>query len=78
MKIYLKALGPDVWNSMITDYFPPKRIRTPSEKKSKKSNSMAMDTILNGLPDDVKANIGECNSAKELWEKIKYLYLDEA
>ena len=42
MKIYLKALGHDVWNSVITDYFPPKRIRTPAQKKSNKSNSMAM------------------------------------
>ena len=33
MKIYLKALGYDVWNSVITDYFPPKRIRTPAQKE---------------------------------------------
>ena len=38
---------------------------------------MAMASILDGLPDDVKENIGECNSAKELWDKIKYLYLVE-
>ena len=74
MKSYLKELAPDVWNSMITYYFPPKRIRTPAQKKSKKSNSMAMASILDGLPDDVKENIGECNSSKELWDKIKYLY----
>ena len=59
---------------MITDYFPPKRIRTPAQKKSKKSNSMEMDSILDGLPDDVKEKIGECNSTKELWDKIKDLY----
>ena len=35
---------------------------------------MEMDSILDGLPDDVKENIGEYNSAKELWNKIKYLY----
>ena len=63
MKIYLKVLRHDVWNSMITDYFPPKRIRTIAQKKSKKSNSMEMELILDGLPDDVKENIGECNSA---------------
>ena len=33
-----------------------------------------MVTILDGLPDDVKWKIGEYNSAKELWDKIKYLY----
>ena len=36
-----------------------------------------MASILDGLPDDVKENIGECNSSKELWDKIKYLYLVE-
>ena len=35
---------------------------------------MAMDSILDGLPDDVKEKIGECNSAKEVWDKIKDLY----
>ena len=74
MKIHLKALGHDVCNSVITDYFRPKRIRTPAQKKSKKSNSTAMASILDGLPDDVKEKIGECNSTKELWDKIKDLY----
>ena len=74
MKIYLKELGHDVWNSVITNYFPPNRTRTPTQNKSKKSNSMEMASILDGLPDDVKENIGESNSAKELWDKIKELY----
>jgi hypothetical protein len=77
MESHLKALGPDVWNSVITDYFPPSRVRTPAQKKAKKSKSMTMNTILDGLPDDVKEKIGECNSAKELWDKIKDLYSDE-
>ena len=77
MESHLKALGPYVWNSMITDYFPPSRVRTPTQKKDKKSNSVAMNTILDGLPDDVKENIGECNSAKELWDKMKDLYSEE-
>jgi hypothetical protein len=77
MESHLKALGLEVWNSVITDYFPPNRVRTPAQKKAKKSNSMAMNTILDGLPDDVKEKIGECNSAKELWDKLKYLYSDE-
>ena len=74
MKIYLKALGHDSWNSVITDYFPLKRIRTPAQNKSKKSNSMAMASILDGLIHDVKEKIGECNSVKELWNNIKDLY----
>ena len=30
MEIYLKSLEPGVWNAVITDYIPPKRIRTPA------------------------------------------------
>ena len=35
---------------------------------------MAMASILDGLPDDVKEKIGECNTTEELWDKIKDLY----
>jgi hypothetical protein len=77
MESHLKELGLEVWNSMIIDYFPSNRVRTPAQKKAKKSNSMEMNTILDGLPDDVKENIGECNSSTKLWDKIKDFYLDE-
>lgn len=52
MESHLKGLGHDVWNSVITDYSPPNRVRTPTQNKSKKSNSMEMNTILEGLPYD--------------------------
>jgi hypothetical protein len=77
MEIHLNVLGLEVWNSMIIDYFPPNTVRTLAQKKAKKSKSMAMNTILDGLPVDVKENMGECNSAKKLWDKIKNLYSDE-
>jgi hypothetical protein len=77
MESHLKELGLEVWNSVIIDFFPPNRVRTPAQNKSKKSNSMEMNTIIDGLPHDVKENIGECNSAEEIWDKIKDLYLDE-
>ena len=38
MKSYLKELRHGVWNAMIIDYIPLKRIRTPTQKKSKKTN----------------------------------------
>jgi hypothetical protein len=77
MESHLKELVHDVWNSVITNYFPPNRVRTLAQKKAKKINSMVMNKILDGLPDDVKENIGECNSTKEIWDKIKDLYSNE-
>ena len=38
---------------------------------------MSMASILGRLPDDLKEIIGECTSTKELWDKIKDLYLVE-
>jgi hypothetical protein len=36
MEGHLKALEYDVWNSMITNYFSPNRVRNPAQKKEKK------------------------------------------
>ena len=58
MESHMKALGHDLWNSVLTYYSPPNRVRNPTQKKAKKSNSMAMNTILEGLPDDVIEKIG--------------------
>jgi hypothetical protein len=77
MESHLKALTYDVWNSVITNYSPPNGVRNPSQKKAKKNNSMAMNTILEGLPDDVIEKIGQCVCSKELWDKIKDLYSDD-
>ena len=38
---------------------------------------MEMNTILEGLLDDVIENIGQCVPSKVLCDKIKDLYLDE-
>ena len=77
MRVYLQSLGYGVWNSVISYYIPPKIIRTTSQKESKKNNSRAMEAILDGLPQPIKQNIGQCISTKELWIKLEKLYLVE-
>ena len=66
MSVYLQSLGCGVWNVVISDYILPKRVRTTSQKESKKNNSMAMEAILDGLPQPIKEKIGQYISAKEL------------
>jgi hypothetical protein len=39
-----------------------------------KNNKIAMDFILEGLPDSVKDKVGKCSSAKELWDKLHNIY----
>ena len=77
MESYLKALEPDIWNAMINDYIPPKRIRTPAQKKSKKNNTDAIEVISNGMSQSIKRKIGPCVSAKELCVKLEKCYSNE-
>ena len=74
MRVYLHSLGYGVWNSVIFDYIPPKRIRTTSQKESKKNNSREMEAILDGLPQAIKEKTWQCISTRELWVKLDKLY----
>ena len=74
MRVYLQSLGYGVWNLVIYDYTPPKRIRTTSQKESKKNKSREMEAILDALPQLVKENIGQCTSGKEPWVKLEKIY----
>ena len=74
IRVYLQSLGYEVWNSVISDYIPPRRIRTTSQKESKKNNLKAMEAIFDGLPQPIKEKIGPCLSTKELWVKLEKLY----
>ena len=37
MSVYLQSLGCGVWNAVSFDYILPKRVRTTSQKESKKN-----------------------------------------
>ena len=55
-----------------------KTTKNASKKELRKNNAMAMDTILDGLHDPVKVKIGQCTSAKELWDILQENYKKEA
>jgi len=74
MQGYLEAEGSGVWQSVLTGYDHPKKVKTTAQKEARKNNSMAMESILEGLSDSIKEKIGKCNTAKELWLKIEHLY----
>ena len=54
MRVYLQSLGYGVWNVVISEYIPPKRVRTTSHKESNKINSREMEAIHDGLPQPIK------------------------
>ena len=74
MQVYLKVEEIDVWKSVLTGYTPPKKVKKTTHKEAKKNNYMAMESILEGLTNIQKKNIGKCNSTKELWLRLEQLY----
>jgi hypothetical protein len=48
-----------------------------SQKESKKNDTLALKTILNGLSSFVKERMGECTSTKDIWMKIEKVYQDK-
>ena len=63
-----------MWQSVLTRYTPPKKLKTKTHKEANKNNSMAMEVILEGLTHIQKKNIGKCSSAKELWLRLEQIY----
>ena len=75
MKTYLLAIGVDVWISIVNGYKSSKTPPTnPDEKKACSCNYKARHNILNTLSPIVQAKVICCNSAKEVWDKLKNLY----
>jgi hypothetical protein len=77
METYLKALGADVWISVVSGYNASKKPKSAAQKEAKRNNKLAIDTILDGLTDSVKSKVGSCASAKHLWDKLQELYARE-
>ena len=58
MKVYLDLEGICIWQSVLTGYTPPKKVKTTAQKAAKKNNSFAMETILEGLTYHQNKKIG--------------------
>jgi hypothetical protein len=54
-----------------------KKPKTSTQKEAKRNNKLAIDTILDGLTNLVKSNVGSCASTKDLWDKLQELYARE-
>ena len=75
MQTYLLTIGVDVWLSVANGYKSSKNTPTdPDEKKTCCCNYKARHNILNTLSPTVQAKVICCNSAKEVWDKLKNLY----
>ena len=66
MRAFLKSEGIEIWESMIDD--------SRMDRESKEYNAKVAKTILNGLPDSVKKNLGKHSSKKDISDKIHDLH----
>jgi hypothetical protein len=77
MKTFLQEQGYDVSQSVVIGYTATKKLNTTTKKELKRNNKLAMDFILEGLPNSVKEKVGKCLSTKEILDKIHDLYFEE-
>ena len=75
MKLFLQTQGVDVWKVVLNEYSAPTAIPIDVVgKKIYESNSKAMYAILGGLVGSKFVKFMHCESAKELWDKLKNVY----
>jgi hypothetical protein len=75
VKTYLTTLGVDIWYSVVNGYVIPNNAPTdPNEKKLMSCNSKARHVILEALAPTIASKVMGCNTAKEVWDKLKSIY----
>ncbi len=66
IRTFLQSEDIEVWESVIDD--------SKMDGESKEYNAKAAKTILDGLPDSVKKNLGKYSSAKDIWDRLHELH----
>ena len=75
MSYYLMSLGPEVWHSILDGYKAPSGLPIdPDVRKAYISNAKASNSITSGITDSEFTKVMNCDSAKEVWDKLVSLY----
>jgi hypothetical protein len=75
VKNYLTTLGVDIWYSVVNGYVIQNNAPIdPNEKKLMSCNSKARHVILVALAPTIASKVMGCNTAKEVWDKLKNIY----
>jgi hypothetical protein len=78
MKTFLKAHGYDIRKSVVSGYNATKKPKNVAKKELKRNKKITLDFILEGFLDSIKNKVGQCSSAKELWDKLHNLYFEDS
>ena len=75
MEVYLQSLGVDIWQSVENGYNAPKTAPVDIvDRRLYEYNARARNAILCGLEDSEFTKVVQCNSTKEIWDKLKIIY----
>jgi hypothetical protein len=78
MKVYLMALGCDVWKSSFHWLHTPKIHQQMHLKRIQVKTIQSNGYHLEWLIRFKKVKVGQCTSAKEIWDKLQYIYTKES
>ena len=69
------SLGPEVWHSVLNEYIVLSTLPTDQyEMKAYIANAKALNSITSGITDSEFTKVMNCDSAKEVWDKLISLY----
>jgi hypothetical protein len=75
VKTYLIALGVYIWYSVVNGYVIPNNAPTdPNGKNLMSCHSKSKHVILGALGPTIAIKVMGCNTAKEVWNKLKSIY----
>jgi hypothetical protein len=75
MKVHLKEIGGSIWKATIGGLVPLKnKSKFVAQRKEKKNDALALNTILSGLSSSIKESMGQCTTSKDLWLNLEERY----
>ena len=75
VQTYLTTLGVYIWYSVVNGYVIANNAPTdPMEKNFMSCNSKDRHVILGALAPTIASKVMGCNTAKEVWDKLKSIY----
>jgi hypothetical protein len=76
MKIYLKSRGSGIWDLVVSNpwHLTTSKRKTKTSKEEMRNNSLPLKSIQDGLSDQVKENMRNYKSIKELWLHLENCY----
>ena len=75
MRVFLQAQGIDVWQVVVNGYNVPASLPISNAGRNiYEGNSKEMNAILSILVESVFVKVMHCETAKEIWDKLKNIY----